>query len=139
MSRRASFHHIAPDDLYGALEIRTRELLGPLTERSRGRVSLSELIDQVRKRESQLWGIWQDDRMESVTVTRIVVYESSGRRVFRIDFAGGRLEDAVAFMPTLELLAREAKCSAMRIEGRVGWHKIFPDWEEVSRIIEKEL
>ena len=131
--------YVGPDEIIGFCEQRVRELLGPLETRSRGRTSLNEIVDQARKKECQIWAVFGDGHMTSAVVTRVVVYEASGRTIFRIDFAGGRLEDAVAYMPQLELLAEAAGCDAMRIEGRAGWKRIFPDWQEVSRVIEKEV
>ena len=123
------------------LEERIHDLVSPILARSRGRVTWEMLRDDHRNQEIQIWAILDDDEpagVRSIGITRIIVYPT-GERVMRLDHGAGKIDDAIAIMPVVERMAREKNCHRMRIDGRVGWQRVFPGWVEVSRIIEKDL
>jgi hypothetical protein len=120
---------------------RFKELISPIIEKSGGRTTLEVLLKDHKTGRCQVWAILDTKApggISSFGVTRILVYPS-GLRVMRLDHGGGNLVDAIEIMPEVEAIARESGCDKMRIEGRIGWQRVFPGWHEVSRVIEKEL
>lgn len=115
-----------------------RVMLKPIADRSRGRITLDTIMGDIEYGVIQAWAVMEDEDMVSVVCTRVIDYDS-GKRVFRVDYAAGRIQDATEFMPQLLELARGVQAHTIRIEGREGWKKIFPDWQHVSTIIEKEI
>ncbi len=111
----------------------------PIIAQGRGRVTAEGMIDDFRTDKSACWGFVRDGEVTSVGVTTILVYPS-GKRVMRCSYGGGTLRDALEVMPQVEMMAKRLCCDTLRIEGRKGWQRIFTDgWEEVSRVLEKEI
>ena len=122
-------------------EQRIHDLVAPIIAQSRGRVTWEGLKEDHRKNSIQMWMILDADApagISSVGITRILVYPS-GEKVMRLHYGAGKIDDAVAIMPTVERMAREQGCHRLRIDGRVGWQRVFPGWTEISRVIEKDL
>lgn len=135
-----SLVRIAPGGVSPDLAERFRELLVPLESRSRGRVTVEKLLDDHRTGACAIYAVVDGVDVPSVVAVRVVTYDC-GERVFRIDHAAGRIEDAIRLMPALESMARRAGCRRMRIEGRSGWARVFREqgWEIVASVMEKEL
>jgi len=115
-----------------------RQMMGGVVDRSRGRLTIETLIDDLECGAVTLWAVMEYEQVVSFATTRVIDYPSR-LRVFRIDNAAGRMEDALEFMPTMMRLAQEAGAHKLRIEGRDGWKAVFPDFHHVSTIIEKEV
>lgn len=60
--------------------------------------------------------------------------------VFNIAYCGGKdLHRWAGLFPNLEAEAARLGCDTVRITGRAGWGKVYPDYREVSRVFERKV
>jgi hypothetical protein len=89
------------------------------------------------REECLLWILW-DGRLHAVCVTELLLIPKG--KICRIVACGGDqvIPWQLAFAP-IENYAIAEGCVAMRIEGRTGWQRVFPDYTLAWVCLEKGL
>ena len=113
-------------------------MLKPIVDRFPDRVTMQGILRSLRAGDSQAYAVVGPTEVLACVILRVLTYPT-GVRVMRIDQAAGTLPLAVAFLPELERIAKEQRCTRLAIEGRKGWVDVLPGFVEVSRRIEKEI
>jgi hypothetical protein len=103
--------------------------VGPIltraTDRSGGRWSIIDVLDQVETGLQHLWIAFTDERILGVVTTRFVEYPSF-RRLEIVFCAGDNLKDWMR--PMLDVLGHwhdDNKCTGMELVGRSGWERML--------------
>lgn len=79
-----------------------------------------------------------DKRILSVTTTKIV--DTPTKRLCVItSCAGSDVREWHHFIADIERYAAQQGCHAVRIMGRPGWKRVFPDYHEPWICLEKQL
>lgn len=93
-----------------------------------------DLFDQLRGQRMQLWVVPWD----VVVVTQIQTYP--GARICMIVLCGGEnLETHMQDLGAIETWAKSLGCDEMRLQGRKGWNRIYPDYEPIATVMRKML
>lgn len=103
--------------------------VGPIlmraTDRSGGRWTLPDVLDQIDLGLQHLWIAFDDDRIWGVVTTRFVEYPKFKR--MEIVFCAG--DDLKSWMrPMLDVLGRwhdDNGCTGMELVGRSGWERVL--------------
>lgn len=107
----------------------------------KGQVGSFEVVkNDILSGRSLLWVAWDgvSPTIEAAAVTRIE--ETEWRRVCTIVACGGaHMERWIHLLDTIEDYGRTEKCSAARIYGREGWHRMLPSYRRKRVILEKAL
>lgn len=64
---------------------------------------------------------------------------SAGERIADVWLAGGDLEEIQAVLPTIEDWARAMGCTQAWIDGRRGWARALPGYQEMTTRVRKLL
>ncbi len=74
----------------------------------------------------------------AVAVTEVVDFPK--KRVCRFFLiAGSGIRRIRGLLATMERWARLSGCDSFMCEGRIGWERFLPDYDEIGRMWEKEL
>lgn len=101
-----------------------------------GYVGADELRDDLKLAKRQLWGYQDGPTVLGISITRIAgktceIVAAVGRQS-----KSGQLEEVYA---AIEKWAREIGCIRIRVIGRKGWLRKFPEFTQTGIVIEKEL
>lgn len=115
--------------------------LEDVAERSRGRLTVAGMVDQMATGQWQLWMVWDatSQTHKAVFATEIV-RELSDKWVCRIPILTG--EDSgkwLYLVDELEAWARANGCASMSLSVRKGWARKLPDYHMTHVTLEKEL
>lgn len=87
-----------------------------------------------------LYAIRDDETGELLGVVACESQEHPNEDVFNIAYCGGRdLYRWAGLLGALESEAVRLGCQTVRITGRKGWGRVFPDYEEVHRVYERKV
>lgn len=115
-----------------------RAFIDTAFQRGRGDENPDVIEAEVRAGRSLLWVVWDGAGLLAAATTRII--EAPMRKYCLITSCGGReLPRWLAFIADLENYARGEGCAALRIEGREGWAKMFPDYRQPYIVLERSL
>jgi hypothetical protein len=100
-----------------------------------GHLSADEMREDLRLAKRQLWGIQGPDVL-GIAITRIAgktceVVAATGKQT-----QTGQIE---ALYAHIERWAKDIGCERMRIIGRKGWLRKFPEFTQTGIVIEKDL
>lgn len=88
--------------------------------------------------ECLLWILW-DGQARAACVTKLVIVPKRGKICTIVACGGDQVIPwSVAFTP-IEKYAKYSGCVSMRIEGRPGWKRVFPDYELDWVCLNKDL
>ena len=127
---------VAPDRV-DAMWPHVSEWLKAAAERC-GDWTLTAIRDCLFNKECLLWVLWDGQRLRAACVTEVVILPRG--KVCRVVACGGENASSWngAFAP-IEKYAKELGCVSMRIEGRKGWQRVFPDYGLEWICLEKGL
>lgn len=85
-----------------------------------------------------LWVLWNEPEIEASGVTKIVKTQNS--KVCMAEACSGKnfIRNKLV-MQKIEDYAKAQGCDAVRICGREGWQKVFPDYSRIAVILERKL
>lgn len=87
----------------------------------------------------QLWLCGQDDRVDLIIVTQIVLYPK-GNSCLIFLAEGSAPEEAIKLVASvLEPWAKEHNCVRIEAHGRAGWARRLEGWKAVSSVAAKEI
>lgn len=110
-------------------------LLKQATERC-GNWSVGEIKDQIN-RGALLWIVWDGEAVRAACVTRLTL-EPNGK-VLEALACGGEDQDWRRLYEDIEDYGRNENCVISRIQGRIGWKRIFHDYNLAWVALEKRL
>lgn len=106
--------------------------------RGRGDDNAAMIEADVREGRALLWIVWDGSGLLAAATTKII--NAASKKLCIITSCGGReLPRWLAFIADLETYARREGCNALRIEGREGWAKMFPQYRQPYIVLEKAL
>lgn len=106
------------------------------TERC-GTWSVGELKREIDKG-ALLWIVWDGEAVQSATVTRLV-QEPRGLVLEAIAHGGKGNHDWRTLFEDIEDYGRNEGCVTSRIQGRLGWRRLFKDYDLAWVTLEKDL
>jgi hypothetical protein len=86
-----------------------------------------------------LWCAVRDAEMLAIAVTELVRIDRWGKICNIVVCAGRERRAWTPLLASIEAYARKEGCRRMRISGRRGWLKIFPDYVEQYTTMDKTL
>lgn len=127
----------APPAMVGDLWPHVEAYLERATERT-GDLDTADLERMVFDGSALLWVITDELRLMGALVTRL--YEARGHKVCQVIAIGGDgLPGWKHLLSDIETFARNEDCRKVRLSGRRGWGRVFPDYAETCVVIEKDL
>lgn len=96
------------------------------------------LEDDVFAGSALLWIVWQEPKIVAAVVTQLVTNERS-RACYILGCGCTQHRAWQSLMPPVEAYARSAHCNKIRLLGRKGWERLFPDARVSLYVIEKDL
>lgn len=95
---------------------------------------LDDIREQLLAQRMQLWVVpWT-----LAVVTQIQTYP--GVRLCMLVLCGGEhLQAYKADLGAIEAWAKALGCDEMRVQGRRGWGRVYPDYEEIATIMRRKL
>lgn len=112
----------------------------PALERDGWKVRPDHLLDFIRTGAMELWMCLDTATNEIIAALVTEGLEYPKARIFSLAYCGGR--DVARWAPwivALEDIAAQRGYTHVRIAGRRGWERIFPDYEERFRIFERPV
>lgn len=103
-------------------------------------IAAETLKKQLKNAERQLWIAYAGGRVLGIVVT--YVYQTARGQICCIWAACGDTDEYAQiqrFRLEIERWAREIGCSAIEIQGRPGWARLFPDFKRTAIVLEKSL
>lgn len=97
-----------------------------------------EIYDQLLKGDMLLWLAISDAEVKAAATTQLTETKH-GKICTVIACAGKRLGEWAHFISTIETYAKGEGCKLVRLGGRKGWARVFPDYEMVFVTLEKAL
>lgn len=104
-------------------------------------VKLEYVYDRLMLNQAMLWFVLRDGEVLMVCITEII--EQLGERKWRIAWGAGKdvelyLKDAIE---AFEQYAFEARCTAIDLEGRLGWERFLKPlgFKRLAVVFEKDL
>lgn len=100
----------------------------------------ADALQELRDKRLLLWVVWaqEDTAILAAATTRLI--DISRGRICVITACGGReLERWKQFIAEIEKFARAEGCVELRMMGRKGWVRMFPEFSEPWCLLSKEL
>jgi hypothetical protein len=85
-----------------------------------------------------LWVGYEGSRVFGAVVTQIMRREA-GLTCYWMTIGGDHMERWFHLQAEIEAYARACGCVRMRLEGRCGWKRLLPDYQQAGVILEKAL
>ena len=117
-----------------------RARLLPAIERSRGMITEDEVFEKLTALQWQCWVAYAESDLKAAIVTRILE-SRSGKRVVQAVLAGGddrRLWQR-PIVERLKQFTQDEQCQALRIVGRKGWERVYPEFKVDQIVLEYAL
>ena len=115
-------------------------LLAPAFEQDGWKVGVDDLRRLLTTGGMELWCVFDARQTQLLAAIASEVMEYPKARVFCLAFCGGtELERWAHWISAFDDIARERGCTSVRIAGRKGWGRVFPEYAERARIFEKRL
>lgn len=114
--------------------------LADALERDDWKVRPADLLNQIAAGVMGLYVVRDFSTGDTLAALACEVQEYPNASVFNIAYLGGR--DLYRWANLLGEMEREAVrlgCDTLRITGRPGWGRIFPDYREINRVFERRV
>lgn len=101
-----------------------------------GHIGVDEMREQLKGALRQLWGYHEDGKVIGLTITRMA------GKTCEIVAAVGKQTNAGQIEETYREIERWAKsvgCERIRVIGRRGWLRKFPEFQQTGIVMEKDL
>jgi hypothetical protein len=86
-----------------------------------------------------LWLVVAMDGVRAAVVTQLVDHPDTGRTCWVVACGGSDLNEWHHLLGRIEQFARDESCSRIRMSGRKGWARVFPDYRQPFITLEKAL
>ena len=114
--------------------------LAEALDRDGGKMLPDDVLEQIAQGLMGLYTVVDFATGEILAALVCEAQEYARESVFNIAYCGGR--DLYRWAGLLGEMEREAArlgCQTVRITGRPGWGRIFPDYREMNRIFERRV
>jgi hypothetical protein len=114
----------------------------PLIERATARCgdwTADEVVRALCDERMLLWFVLDDGRIMGIAVTEVVAAPATGRVCSIVLCAGAQVKRWIHLKRAIEAYARAQGCTRMRLSGRRGWARLFPDYRQPYVTLEKAL
>jgi len=102
--------------------------------------TIESTLEALRRGAALLWVVWSEDRRKILAAATTEIWNLASRKVCVVtSCAGQSVEEWSHYLRDMERYAREEGCDVIRIYGRKGWKKFFPDYIEPWTTIQKAL
>jgi hypothetical protein len=102
--------------------------------------SPADALFELRDRRLLLWIVWASDEQTILAAATTRLIDVGKGRVCIITACGGReLARWKRAIDEIEKYARAEGCVELRLMGRKGWVRMFPDFREPWTVLAKEL
>jgi hypothetical protein len=109
-------------------------------ERDGWKLHPGDLLQQISEGLMGLYVIRDEEDGELMGAIAVEVQEYPNSQVFNIAYCGGRfLHRWAHLLGHLESDAANLGCDTVRISGRPGWGRVFPEYREVFRAFERKV
>ena len=109
-------------------------------ERDGWKLRPDDLHNQITSGVMGLYVVQDFKTAEILAALACEVQEYPNAAVFSIAFAGGKdMERWQHLIAEIEMHAKALGCHVVRIPGRAGWARVFPEYREAHRVFEKEI
>lgn len=99
-----------------------------------------DLLGQIADGLVGMYAIWDDETGEILGAVCCESFEYPRSNVFNVAVCGGKdLYRWAHLMGAIEEEAVRLGCDTVRISGRPGWGRVFPDYREVHRVFERKV
>lgn len=104
------------------------------------KLSVEDLIGEIAQGELGVYVVEDDETGELLAALACEIQEHPQVQVFNIAFCAGRdLHRWAHLFGAMEAEAARLGCPIVRITGRPGWGRVFPDYREVHRVFERKV
>jgi hypothetical protein len=126
-----------PPDMAGELWPHVKAYFDSATGRA-GDFETDDIERMVFDMSALLWVITDELRLKGALVTRL--YTTRGQRVCEVVAIGGDgLPDWKHLIADIEQFAMNEGCQKVRLSGRKGWSRVFPDYSTICVTLEKRI
>ena len=116
------------------------ELLNAALERDGSKILPVDLLLQIAEGLMGLYVVTDDESGEILGALACEAQEYPRSQVFNIAYCGGKdLYRWAGLLGAMEAEAVRLGCDTVRITGRPGWGRIFPDYREMNRVFERKV
>jgi hypothetical protein len=115
-------------------------LLSPALARDGWKITGDQLREQIASGLVGLYVVEDFATGSMLAALACEVLDFPNRKVFSVAYCGGH--DAYRWAHLIRAIEEEAAkygCQVVRIPGRKGWGRVFPEYREVQRIFEREV
>lgn len=106
----------------------------------RGDDSAEIVLADLQAERALLWIVWDDDDKQIIAAATTKLLHVRGGLVCLItSCCGNDLHRWQQCILEIEIYAKAEGCSRVRIDGRLGWRRYFPDYRERWVVLEKTL
>ena len=114
--------------------------LAEALDRDGGKMLPGDVLKQIAEGLLGLYTVLDFATGEILAAVVCEVQEYPQESVFNVAYCGGReLYRWAHLLGEMEREAARLGCQVVRITGRAGWGRVFPDYHEVSRIFERRV
>ena len=107
-------------------------------ERGRGKETIGNIHADLRQAKAQLWILADKRDIVGIAMTEIITYPR--KKVCRVIAAVGEERHRWQHhLAGVEDWARQIGCEGMELMARPGWARVFKDYTETHRQLEKDL
>ncbi len=117
---------------------RVRGLVESTFWRGRSEGDIDTVFADLMHQRALLWIVWDGRKILAALVTKLI-RESQGLVCLITACAGIELRRWKHVISDIEAFAKAEGCFCVRMEGRRGWKRILPDYQEAWFIFEKIL
>jgi hypothetical protein len=134
----AQLIYIPPANLAGVWS-EIAHLVPSVIERSRGRLTLDNVVDAIGTGAISLFIVWDGSEALAVVGLKIGI-APSGMKVGTVQYASGRDSQRwIHLLDDLEGYARQSGCQVLEVIARKGWEKKLPSYKRTHVFLEKAL
>ena len=111
------------------------KFLKAATERC-GTWSIAEVRQELYKG-ALLWIVWDGEAVKAACVTRLIM--EANNKILEVVACGGKGQNWRDLYEDIEDYGRNEGCVTSRIQGRLGWRRVFKDYDLAWVTLEKDL
>ena len=109
-------------------------------QRDGWKLTTADLLSQVSEGLVGIYLIEDEETGELLAVLAVEVQEYPQSNVLNLAYCGGHdLYRWAGLLGAMESEAARLGCDTVRITGRPGWGRIFPDYSEAHRVFERKV
>ena len=115
---------------------KVKPLLNKVLQKMDFYYTINDVKEMLLKEEAQLWTSYEETQLDSVCITRILIHPKY-KYLEIITMAGSK--QSFECLKSIEKWAKDIGCKKIKLEGRIGWKKLLPDYSQRLIQLEKEL